>query len=206
MILDEKHRWNTMKQRMMEQEEERKHLHNTVMELKGNIRVFCRIRSSKKQSIVTIVEAKGTVKLATTTTATVQKKSTTSNGKKKDQNSIYTFNQVFPSNRSQLEVFKQVTQFVTSGLDGYNVSIITCGTSGSGKTYTMIGSGDQDVGILPRSIQMIFETIDIRSQQLDYSDWKYTVTVSYIEIDQNNIRDLLSDMNRIFKMDDIKNQ
>ena len=40
----------------------------------------------------------------------------------------------------QTEVFEEVSQFVQSALDGYNVSLLAYGQTGAGKTHTMIGA------------------------------------------------------------------
>ena len=56
-------------------------------------------------------------------------------------------------------MFAEVSQFVQSALDGYNVSLFAYGQTGSGKTHTMFGSGS-DAGIIPRSIAQILSTVE----------------------------------------------
>jgi kinesin family protein C1 len=183
-------------QNMIQREEERKRLHNTIMELKGNIRVFCRVRPSKKASVITTDEVKSLVMLP-------QKKS--SSKLQKSEDSIFKFNHVFGAKRGQQDVFSHIAQFVQSGLDGYNVSMFAYGQTGSGKTHTMEGN-DFDQGIIPRSVHQIFETIEQRAQMVEYRNWTYRVNVAYLEIYQNEIRDLLNAKSKAFKKDDIKHQ
>ena len=56
-------------------------------------------------------------------------------------------------------MFGEVSQLVQSALDGYNVCIFGYGQTGSGKTYTMQGAdeGGDGRGIIPRSVEQIFE-------------------------------------------------
>ncbi|KAA8523740.1 hypothetical protein F0562_010163 [Nyssa sinensis] len=116
--------------KIIEGEKLRKKLHNTILELKGNIRVLCRHIGRG----IDLMQ----------------------NG----QTHSFTFDQVFMPNASQEDVFVEISQLVQSALDGYKVCIFAYGQTGSGKTYTMMGrtgSPDQK-GLIPRSLEQIFQT------------------------------------------------
>lgn len=74
---------------------------------------------------------------------------------------------------------------------GYNATLLAYGQTGAGKTYSMgtFGNDDDadDVGILPRACQDLFDTID------EKCDGNGKVELSYLEIYNEEIRDLLSD-------------
>jgi kinesin family protein C2/C3 len=75
---------------------------------------------------------------------------------------------------------------VTSCLDGYNVCIMAYGQTGSGKTYTMIGT-DKNPGLYFSSVEELFDKINERKGLINYE-----VTVSFVEIYNEHLRDLLS--------------
>ncbi|KAJ4726157.1 Kinesin-like protein [Melia azedarach] len=170
--------------KLIEGERLRKKLHNTILELKGNIRVFCRVRpllpddtSSSEGKIISY---------PTSTEALGRGIDITQNGQKH----CFTFDRVFMPNESQEDVFVEISQLVQSALDGYKVCIFAYGQTGSGKTYTMMGKPGQpdQKGLIPRSLEQIFQT----RQSLLPQGWKYEMQVSMLEIYNETIRDLLS--------------
>ncbi|EGF99468.1 uncharacterized protein MELLADRAFT_27214, partial [Melampsora larici-populina 98AG31] len=74
--------------------------------------------------------------------------------------------------------------------DGYNVTVFAYGQTGSGKTFTMMGSSqeDENKGIVPRSIEEVFQTISQEDQNREY-----LLRVSYLEIYNETLKDLLLD-------------
>lgn len=70
-------------------------------------------------------------------------------------------------------------------LNGYNSCVFAYGTTGAGKTYTMLGN-QQVPGIMLLTVKDIFETI-----KTHYNDKEFTIIVSYVEIYNETIRDLL---------------
>ena len=88
----------------------------------------------------------------------------------------------------QSDVFDEVSNYIQSALDGYNVCLFTYGQTGSGKTYTMQGMDDTvHRGIIPRSIDKILDEIS----KLQIMGWEYQIELSYIEIYMERINDLL---------------
>ncbi|KAK9209530.1 hypothetical protein WN944_001897 [Citrus x changshan-huyou] len=170
--------------KLIEGEKLRKRLHNTILELKGNIRVFCRVRpllpddSSGSEGKL--------ISYPTTTEALGRGIDITQNGQKHS----FSFDRVFMPDESQEDVFVEISQLVQSALDGYKVCIFAYGQTGSGKTYTMMGKpGHPDLkGLIPRSLEQIFQT----RQSLLSQGWKYEMQVSMLEIYNETIRDLLS--------------
>ncbi|XP_049995527.1 kinesin-like protein KIF9 isoform X1 [Alexandromys fortis] len=77
---------------------------------------------------------------------------------------------------------------VSQALDGYNGTIMCYGQTGAGKTYTMTGATEnyKHRGILPRALQQVFKMIEERPTHA------ITVRVSYLEIYNENLFDLLS--------------
>jgi kinesin family member 3B len=77
---------------------------------------------------------------------------------------------------------------VESVLNGYNGTIFAYGQTGSGKTHTMEGRPDPPFlrGIIPNSFQHIFDYVSASQNQ------QYLVRASYLEIYNEEIRDLLS--------------
>ncbi|KAF8649797.1 hypothetical protein AX16_005563 [Volvariella volvacea WC 439] len=76
--------------------------------------------------------------------------------------SVYTFSHVFPPDTTQSDFFKRTTlPLVKDVLEGQNALLFTYGVTNSGKTYTVQG-GKQDgsAGILPRSLDVIFNSIE----------------------------------------------
>ncbi len=76
--------------------------------------------------------------------------------------SIYTFTHVFPPSTQQTEFFVKTTlPLVRSLLDGEDGLLFAYGVTNSGKTYTMQGgSHELSAGILPRTIDVLFNSIE----------------------------------------------
>ncbi|XP_013371449.1 PREDICTED: kinesin-like protein KIF27 isoform X3 [Chinchilla lanigera] len=104
---------------------------------------------------------------------------------------VFTFDFVFGKNSTQEEVYNTcVKPLVLSLIEGYNATVFAYGQTGSGKTYTIGGGHIASVvegqkGIIPRAIQEIFQSISENPS----SD--FNVTVSYVEVYKEDLRDLL---------------
>jgi kinesin family protein 18/19 len=107
------------------------------------------------------------------------------NGKRvKDQ--TFAFDRVFDQNASQGELYESTTRSLLDNvLDGYNATVFAYGATGCGKTHTITGTAQQP-GIIFLTMQELFERIDERS-----SEKATEVTLSYLEIYNETIRDLL---------------
>ncbi|XP_075093994.1 kinesin-like protein KIN-14I [Nicotiana tabacum] len=160
--------------------EENRKLYNQVQDLKGSIRVYCRVRpflpgQSNCASSVDHVED-GTI------TISVPSK----NGKGRKS---FNFNKVFGSCATQGEVFSDTRPLIRSVLDGFNVCIFAYGQTGSGKTYTMTGPKnitEQSQGVNYRALGDLFLLADQRKDTFHYD-----VSVQMIEIYNEQVRDLL---------------
>lgn len=102
---------------------------------------------------------------------------------------VFTFDSVYDSNSKQLDLYDETFRpLVESVLLGFNGTIFAYGQTGTGKTYTMEGvrNDPERRGVIPNSFEHIFTHIS-RSQ-----NQQYLVRASYLEIYQEEIRDLLS--------------
>ncbi|KAL0371490.1 UNVERIFIED_CONTAM: Kinesin-like protein KIN-14I [Sesamum angustifolium] len=151
--------------------EENRKLYNQVQDLKGNIRVYCRVRpflpgQCSYLSTVDHIE-EGTITINTST----------KNGKGRKS---FNFNKVFGPSATQEEVFSDTRPLVRSVLDGYNVCIFAYGQTGSGKTYTMTGPKDlteHSQGVNYRALGDLFLIAEQRKDTFFYD-----VSVQMIEI------------------------
>ena len=101
------------------------------------------------------------------------------------------FDYVFDKNSSQQTIYEYTTKNLLSGiLDGFNATVFAYGATGAGKTYTMLGTS-KEKGIMPRSISELFKLLS------SYKNKEFKMIVAYIEIYNENIRDLLGDGNVI---------
>ncbi|XP_034615647.1 kinesin-like protein KIF9 isoform X3 [Trachemys scripta elegans] len=94
-------------------------------------------------------------------------------------------------NASQDSVYDAVARdLVSQALDGYNGTIMCYGQTGAGKTYTMTGATEnyKHRGIIPRAIQQVFRAVE------EHIDQSITVRISYLEIYNETLFDLLSTM------------
>ncbi|XP_061600385.1 kinesin-like protein KIF3B [Cololabis saira] len=101
---------------------------------------------------------------------------------------VFTFDAVYGWNSKQGDIYDDaVRPLVESVLHGFNGTIFAYGQTGTGKTHTMLGvpNDPERKGVIPNSFQHIFTQIS-RSQ-----NQKYLVRSSYLEIYQEEIRDLL---------------
>ncbi|XP_011022683.1 PREDICTED: kinesin-4-like isoform X1 [Populus euphratica] len=162
---------------------ENRRLYNEVQDLKGNIRVYCRIRpfllgQSKKRTTVEYIGENGELVI--------------SNPSKqgKDSNRLFKFNKVFGQAATQEEVFLDTQPLIRSVLDGYNVCIFAYGQTGSGKTYTMSGpdiTSQEDWGVNYRALHDLFQISQHRKSSI-----LYELGVQMVEIYNEQVRDLLS--------------
>ena len=104
----------------------------------------------------------------------------------------FKFDKVFAPSAGQEVVFDDVSEFVQSALDGYQVCLFSYGQTGSGKTHTMQGSGNSGMrGIIPRAVEQILNQV----QRMKEQRWRFNVTTSFLEIYNEELRDLLVSMN-----------
>mmetsp|Transcript_22894 Transcript_22894/g.46002 ORF Transcript_22894/g.46002 Transcript_22894/m.46002 type:complete len:906 (+) Transcript_22894:88-2805(+) len=108
-------------------------------------------------------------------------------GKLRKRESRYTFDHVFDNKCSQQHVFNRTAKaLIPDVCDGFNATVFAYGQTGSGKTYTMLGKED-DHGVM---MQTLIELFQITQEQPDRN---FKITMSYLEVYNENIRDLLGD-------------
>jgi kinesin family member C1 len=191
--------------RVRDTEAVRRRLHNTILELKGNVRVFCRVRPPKtacenenepKSVAVTVVEdgenagrgleLRQPIKEGRPSGAVAAGNGGV--GAKGPQRLTFTFDRVFAPVSGQEVIFEEVSALVQSALDGYKVCLFAYGQTGAGKTHTMLGRPQQgQEGVIPRAVRQVFATAAAAAEQ----GWRYEMRAAMLEIYNEELRDLL---------------
>ncbi|XP_050292806.1 osmotic avoidance abnormal protein 3-like isoform X2 [Anthonomus grandis grandis] len=97
----------------------------------------------------------------------------------------FTFDSTYDQNSSTEAIYNDICYpLVESVLEGYNATIFVYGQTGCGKSFTMEGIPSQK-GVISRAFEHLFEAISVTSGV------KYLALVSYLEIYNEQIRDLL---------------
>ncbi|NWW53344.1 KI18A protein, partial [Pedionomus torquatus] len=106
--------------------------------------------------------------------------------KRQNKDLKFVFDAVFAESSSQLEVFEHTTKSVIDGfLNGYNCTVLAYGATGAGKTHTMLGT-PEDPGVMYLTLMALYNCMDqIKEDKI------CNVAVSYLEIYNEQIRDLL---------------
>ncbi|KAJ1504324.1 hypothetical protein HMI54_007213 [Coelomomyces lativittatus] len=177
-------RVHELEDKLRADERTRRHLHNTIQELKGNIRVFCRIRPALEKE----VNALSTFTITLPDAVEFQDTRDSAEGKSVVKTYPFQFDRVFRQDESQATVFDEISQLVQSALDGYNVCIFAYGQTGSGKTYTMEGLRDSEhLGMIPRAVHQLFDTSELYKNK----GWDFKFEGTFLEIYNEQLRDLL---------------
>ncbi|XP_048769438.2 kinesin-like protein KIF25 isoform X2 [Ostrea edulis] len=184
-------------ERHSKEKKRRQELHNILMELRGNIRVHCRIRPLMEFDCGN--EDSGSLGKSGSRSEVVVHFVDDENVccRTAKHNKVFEYERVFGPTESQNGVFDEVQPMLTSLLDGYNICIMAYGQTGSGKTHTMLGSHKnedynpsrdphRDEGVIPRAARELFRLIT------EKQSGTHKVEVSVLEIYNNDIRDLLS--------------
>lgn len=187
-----------LEQKLREGENARRKLHNQVQELKGNIRVFCRVRpllgdEIKKNGDSDVIHHINFIDERTLEMCKCGDPNGSSmsglKGGRGNGNIEFAYDRVFSPSATQADVFEEISQLAQSALDGYNVCVFAYGQTGSGKTFTMEGHGSEELeGMIPRTVRHIFANM----KELEDKGWTYKVEASFLEIYNETIRDLLS--------------
>ncbi|KAJ0100452.1 hypothetical protein Patl1_20469 [Pistacia atlantica] len=159
---------------------ENRKLYNMVQDLKGNIRVYCRIRPvfrADTKSTIEFIGEDGSLVISDPSKP------------QKDGKKVFQFNHVFSPAARQDEVFKDTQPLIRSVMDGYNVCIFAYGQTGSGKTHTMsgpLGGSTKEMGINYLALNDLFQISNERKNVINYD-----IRVQMVEIYNEQVRDLL---------------
>ncbi|KAG1653376.1 Kinesin-like protein KIF19 [Nymphon striatum] len=106
---------------------------------------------------------------------------------KRSNEKQFVFDCTFDGTATQEEVYTKTTKkLIDNVLNGYNGTVFAYGATGAGKTHTMVGN-DSDPGTMVRALNDLFSYMENTKEQT-----KYSVSMSYCEIYNEMIRDLLN--------------
>eukprot|EP01060_Flectonema_neradi_P012248 TRINITY_DN1912_c1_g1_i1.p1 TRINITY_DN1912_c1_g1~~TRINITY_DN1912_c1_g1_i1.p1 ORF type:complete len:701 (+),score=182.49 TRINITY_DN1912_c1_g1_i1:63-2165(+) len=179
----------------------RKQYYNTIQELRGNIRVFARVRP-----LIGLELAKGNTETCTNYPKDEPEMLTVTDTRSTKK---YTFNKVYGPTSTQEDIFVDTLPLIDSVVDGYNVCVFAYGQTGSGKSFTMEGPSLEEVsneaeflklrGVNRRAIDRLYSIIQERSDAEEV-----TVYLSVLEIYCEKIRDLLQTNKKLLENADPK--
>eukprot|EP00743_Colponemidia_sp_Colp-15_P007120 GILK01007681.1.p1 GENE.GILK01007681.1~~GILK01007681.1.p1 ORF type:complete len:1501 (+),score=449.51 GILK01007681.1:100-4602(+) len=150
----------------------RKKYYNTIEDMKGKIRVYCRVRPMAGYEL-----EKGCKPVCSIPDEyTLQME--TEKGIRQFQ-----YDQCFGPDNTQEEVFEDTKRLIQSAIDGFNVCMFAYGQTGSGKTWTIQGNHDNP-GITPRAIHEIFNI-------LSNPNFEWTVSCYMLELYLEVLVDLM---------------
>ncbi|CAG9319665.1 unnamed protein product [Blepharisma stoltei] len=153
---------------------QRKLLHNQLEDLKGKIRVFCRVRPLSRREL----------EMDSVNITSIVDEFTINCEAKTGQIKPFMYDSVFGPNSTQDDVFEDTKRLVQSAVDGYNVCIFAYGQTGSGKTFTIQGSPDNP-GVTPRAVDELFRILNSMP-----SHYSWEVKCYMVELYLDNLVDL----------------
>jgi kinesin family protein 15 len=125
------------------------------------------------------------------------------------QGKRFLMDKIFEEESTQEEVFERIGRAqVDKAMSGFHGSIFAYGQTSTGKTYTMLGPnggrGDlsspeisRDIGLIPRILHYLFQKVrsqdDNKNDNSSEQNRVQKVTVSYLEIYNETLRDLLNE-------------
>ncbi|KAK9670510.1 hypothetical protein RND81_13G206100 [Saponaria officinalis] len=158
-----------------EEQSLRKRYFNMIQDMKGKIRVYCRLRplsekekTDNERNIVISAD-----------------EFTIEHPWKDDKAKQHVYDHVFDGTASQEDVFEDTKYLVQSAVDGYNVCIFAYGQTGSGKTYTIYGN-ERDPGLTPRATSELFKIL-----KRDNKKYSFSLKAYMLELYQDTLVDLL---------------
>ncbi|KAF9220018.1 kinesin-domain-containing protein [Gyrodon lividus] len=190
----------------------RRKLHNMVQELKGNIRVFCRVRPVLPHDLVS--PSTGLARSGSSSGGSpnpdnqdkgavadvifpdkrdhreivLTSSSSSAMGQERKEIHSFSFDRVFEPESTQSDIFAEISLLAQSCVDGYNVCIFAYGQTGSGKSFTMEGGATEaTMGMIPRAVNEVFRA----AEALKSKGWEYTMEGQFLEIYNETINDLL---------------
>jgi len=176
-----------LKTQLNSETNKRKKLHNQLVNLRGAIRVFCRVRPMLNADGDHIDGSISTEVDESIDTISVNGARANAHRPQDVKEKKYQFDRVFSMESSQEAIYDETSAVVTSVMDGYNVCIFAYGQTGSGKTYTMEGT-ESDRGVNYRTLKELFELAHLRRSQMVYK-----FEVSLVEVYNEEVRDLLAE-------------
>ncbi|KRX00287.1 P-loop containing nucleoside triphosphate hydrolase [Pseudocohnilembus persalinus] len=105
---------------------------------------------------------------------------------------VFQFAQIFPENSCNQTLYENSVQLqIKKFLQGYNSTVFAYGQTASGKTHTIFGHKGKEPGIIYKGLQDIF----FKQQKR-----KMLVLISYFEVYQEKVYDLLTNSNQELKV------
>lgn len=168
-----------MNERYRREMAERRRLHALLQDLRGNIRVMCRVRPllHNEKHIIECVQVMDTCKVKVSNPHT-------------RRDNWFEMDRAFNPMDPQEVIYYEASELVLSVMDGFNVCILAYGQTGSGKTHTMEGDS-QNLGINFRAVKEIYDIVDNRIETHCYS-----ISISILEVYNDTIKDLLRPNNK----------
>lgn len=157
-------------------------LQNLVQELRGSIRVFCRLRPPRHGPDSTPSSAAG-AKMESSQRVVLRKPPG-------DRRHDFHFDRVFSESAKQGDLYEEMEPLLPGILEGIHVCVLAYGQTGSGKTYTLSGSPDGEGGIQDLAIADLLRLAQSRAEA---GSSRFEVRISALEIYNETIQDLLSD-------------
>lgn len=165
------------KEEVLSAELHRRRLHNSIQDLKGQLRVYCRVRpmnaAEKRRGDAEVLRSVSSMGLEVV-----------------GSSGLFEFDGVFAAG-SQEDIFEDCRDVAQSAIDGHNATIFAFGQTGAGKTYTMHGSA-HDEGISQRMIRELFAQVEWFT---DIGE-KISIAGSMLELYNNSLIDLLRPVDR----------
>lgn len=116
----------------------------------------------------------------------------------------FTFDNCYDMDSVQEQVYADLgAPIVMRALDGYNGTLFAYGQTGSGKTWSMMGASQDPVnkGVIPRLSEDLFIKIDEKmSKQSEGMNTKFLLTVTFLEIYNEIVKDLLNPSTKQLKI------
>ncbi|KAL8305326.1 hypothetical protein RB597_003818 [Gaeumannomyces tritici] len=165
----------------------------------GNVRVVVRVRAFLPRELERDTEClvkMDPISQRTTLMVPIETDPAKPKSRRVTEQKSFTFDNSFWSHdrrdehyAEQADVYNSLgEEFLDHNFEGYHTCIFAYGQTGSGKSYTMMGTPDQP-GLIPRTCEDLFQRIE--EAQTESPNISYNVRVSYFEVYNEHVRDLL---------------
>jgi len=192
------------------QDEVRRSLHNKVIQLSGNIRVFVRVRptipseeataktANSPFSFPSVLDKNTPASSAVSVGDDLTKRFVVATEPPKDRGGLsqrkktlkFGFDNVFTPTNTQDDVWEATEPLVQCAVDGYNTCVFAYGQTGSGKTYTILGNS-KNKGIVTQAVKKLFGAKHML-EETSQGGTTVEISVELLEVYNEQVRDLVS--------------